>query len=144
MNIKQVQRILMGHFLFFVAATLLMVALYETGVLVPVEEGVSPSLSFVLLWAMELITIVLIPVALKLFSLRAVRRRLAARQGDALLFWGMARIHMLCLPMVANTFLYYQTMAPAFGYMAIILLLCLFFVYPSRERCYDETHPEKD
>ena len=42
-------------------------------------------------------------------------------------------------PMLINTFMYYQTMAPAFGYMAIILFLCLFFVYPSVGRCEDET-----
>ena len=42
-------------------------------------------------------------------------------------------------PWLINTFMYYQTMAPTFGYMAIILMLCLFFVYPSMERCVDET-----
>ena len=48
----------------------------------------------------------------------------------------------LCLPMLINTFMYYQTMSPAFGYMAIILVLCLFFVYPSIGRCIEETSEE--
>ena len=37
-----------------------------------------------------------------------------ARKGDALLPWGTARLNMLCLPMLINTFMYYQTMSPAF------------------------------
>ena len=91
---------------------------------------------------MELATIVVIPMALKLFSLKAIRRKLLAEKGDALLFWGTTRINMLCLPMLINTFMYYQTMSPAFGYMAIILVLCLFFVYPSIGRCIEETSEE--
>ena len=37
--------------------------------------------------------------------------------------------------MVANTFLYYIYMNVAFGYMAIILLLSLYFVLPTMARC---------
>ena len=87
-------------------------------------------------------TILVIPMALKLFSLKAIRRKLLTEKGDALLFWGTTRINMLCLPMLINTFMYYQTMSPAFGYMAIILVLCLFFVYPSIGRCIEETSEE--
>lgn len=136
---------LMGQFLLLVGLTLLLVVLYETELLTATSAGVAdPSFTFVLLTVMELVTIVAIPLSLKLFSFRAVRRRLQEQKGGALLPWGTARIQMLCLPMLLNTCLYYQTMAPAFGYMAIILLLCLFFVYPSMERCYDETHREEE
>ena len=105
--------------------------------------GADASLMFGIMVVMELLTIVVIPMALKLFSLKMIRRKLVAQKGDALLVWGTARINMLCLPMLINTFMYYQTMAPAFGYMAIILMLCLFFVYPSMERCTDETSGEE-
>jgi hypothetical protein len=37
--------------------------------------------------------------------------------------------------MMVNTWLYYMFMNVAFGYMAIILLLSLMFVYPSKVRC---------
>ena len=129
MNIKQVQRILMTNFFFMVIVSLLLVALYETEILTPMEKlGADASLMFGIMVVMELLTILVIPVAQK---------------GDALLVWGTTRINMLCLPMLINTFMYYQTMAPAFGYMAIILMLCLFFVYPSMERCTDETSGEE-
>ena len=139
MNIKQVQRILMTNFFFMVIVSLLLVGLYETEILTPTEMAGDATLMFGIMVVMELLTILVIPMALKLFSLKMIRRKLVAQKGDALLVWGTARINMLCLPMLINTFMYYQTMAPTFGYMAIILMLCLFFVYPSMERCVDET-----
>lgn len=132
----------MTNFFFMVVITLLLVALYETEILVPTDKAVDATMEFGILTMMELITILVIPMALKLFSLKAVRRKLVARKGDALLPWGTARINMLCLPMLVNTFMYYQTMSAAFGYMAIILFLCLFFIYPSIGRCEDETSNE--
>ena len=138
MNIKQVQRILLTNFFFMVVVTLLLVGLYETEILTPTDMASDATLMFVILTMMELVTIVAIPVALKMFSLKAVRRKLVARKGDALLPWGTARLNMLCLPMLINTFMYYQTMSPAFGYMSIILFLCLCFVYPSIGRCEAE------
>lgn len=142
MNIKQVQRILMTNFFFMVIVALLLVALYETEILEPTDMASDATLMFGILTMMELITIIVIPLALKMFSLKAVHRKLVLRKGDALLPWGTARINMLCLPMLINTFMYYQTMSPAFGYMAIILVLCLFFVYPSIGRCIEETSEE--
>lgn len=138
MNIKQVQRILLTNFFFMVVVALLLVGLYEMEILAPTDMASDATLMFVILTMMELVTIVVIPVALKLFSLKTIHRKLVNQKGDALLPWGTARLNMLCLPMLVNTFMYYQTMSPAFGYMAIILFLCLFFVYPSIGRCEAE------
>lgn len=142
MKIKQVQRILMTNFLFMLLVAFLLVVLYETEILTANDIAANQTMMFGILVVMELATIVVIPMALKLFSLKAIRRKLLAEKGDALLFWGTTRINMLCLPMLINTFMYYQTMSPAFGYMAIILVLCLFFVYPSIGRCIEETSEE--
>ncbi len=139
MDLKQTQKILMTNFWFVLVVTLLLVLLYETELLEPTDLPSDVNLMFFLQIVMEMVTIVAIPVALKLFSLKAVRAKLVKGKGAALLSWGTARLNMLCLPMLINTFLYYQTMSPAFGYMAIILFLCLFFIYPSKARCYVET-----
>ena len=45
--------------------------------------------------------------------------------------WGIVSLLLLELPMVVNTLLYYMYMQTTYGYMAIILLLTLPFVYPS-------------
>ena len=139
MDMKFTQRVLKANFFFMVVAALLLVALYECGILEPTGLSADVQLVFVLQTVMELLSVVAIPVSLKLFSLGAVRRRLQSGKGSALLPWGTARINMLCLPMLVNIFLYYQTMSPAFGYMGVILFLCLFFVYPSMGRCIAET-----
>lgn len=129
----------MTNFLFMVVVALLLVALYEMEWLEPTNLAGDVTLVYVITVVMELLTIVVIPLALKLFSFKWVHRKLVNGKGVALLPWGTARLNMLCLPMLINTFMYYQTMAPAFGYMAIILFLCLFFIYPSIGRCVDET-----
>ena len=46
---------------------------------------------------------------------------------------------MLLLPLWADTLLYYLYMNTTFGYLGIILVLCLPFVYPSESRCEAET-----
>ena len=52
------------------------------------------------------------------------------------------RLLILEVPMVSNTYLYYMYMNTTFGYLAIILLLCLPFVFPSLNRCLAETSEE--
>ena len=53
--------------------------------------------------------------------------------------WGVIRLSMLCFPMLVNTLFYYLFMNVAFGYMGIILFLCLFFIVPTTDRCIEET-----
>lgn len=89
--------------------------------------------------AMELLTICLIPFSLRLFKFKAVRKALAADAATALRRWGTLRMAMLTVPMMVNCVLYYQFMNVAFGYMGIIGLLCLVFVFPSKTRCESET-----
>ena len=81
-------------------------------------------------------------MALRLFRFSAVARQLTTTY--ALLRWGTLRLLMLCVPMVANTLLYYLYMNVAFGYMGIILLLCLAFVLPTKARCDAEVKTGND
>lgn len=94
--------------------------------------------------AMELITICLIPLALRLFKFKKVKTALSADAPAALRRWGTLRLAMLTVPMMVNCVLYYQFMNVAFGYMGIIGLLCLVFVYPSKTRCETETSSQEE
>ena len=94
---------------------------------------------FVIMSMMEILTIIAIPVALKLFKFKAIADKLAS---DTLLHverWGIVRLCLLNVPMVINLVCYYLFVGAGFGYLAIILFLSLFFVYPSLSRCYNET-----
>lgn len=94
---------------------------------------------FVIMSMMEILTIIAIPVALKLFKFKAIANKLAS---DTLLHferWGIVRLCLLNVPMVINLVCYYLFVGAGFGYLAIILFLSLFFAYPSLSRCYNET-----
>jgi hypothetical protein len=137
------QKILMRTFCAFMALTAIIIALCETGVL---DEGplagTNESSEFVVLSAMELLTICIIPVALRLFKFRIVARSLVTSRG--LLHYGMLRLLMLCVPMLINIVLYYLYMNVAFGYMGIILFLCMAFVVPTKGRCEAEFRSENN
>lgn len=91
----------------------------------------------------ELVTIVAIPTALRLFKTKRMRARLVTCGTKGMLGLALLRLSLLQLLIIMNTLLYYGTLSTAFGYMAIILLLCLPFVYPSRARCEEETGEER-
>lgn len=139
MDVRQVQRILLCNFFIMIGLALLLVCFYECEWIPITSMAENAQLLFVLQVLMELVTIVVIPVALKMFSFKPLRRRLIEGKGDSLLVWGTLRLNMLSVPMVFNVFFYYQSMSPAFGYLAIIIFLCLFFIYPSLDRCEAET-----
>ncbi len=87
---------------------------------------------------MELLTITLIPLSLRLFKFGFVKRQLSSSPTHALGTWGSMRLCMLILPMMVNCWLYYMFVNVTFGYMGIIGVLCLCFVYPSKDRCQME------
>ena len=128
----------MSVFRVFIAVALLLVALFETETLpIGIMEG-REQVEFGLVFFMELITVCLIPLALRLFKFKKVEADLKRHGAVALRKWGILRLLMLLLPLMKNTLLYYLFMNTTFGYMAIIVLLTTPFVYPSMSRCLSE------
>lgn len=119
-----------------------MAALFETNVLLEGDLSGNGVVEYYWTLAMELITIVAIPTALRLFRFGGVRRRLDADK-QSLLPLALLRMALLVLPMLANALLYYLFMSTTFGYMGIICLLCMTFVYPSAQRCEAEVKNEE-
>ena len=136
---KKTQRLLLGLFWGIVAVALLLVVVFETGLLESgTAAGAQVQTEFLLTALMELATVGLIPLALWLFRSKPVKADLGQRKFEALGKWGTLRLLMLGFLLVGNTLLYYIYMNTAFGYMAIITLICLPFVYPSQGRCEAE------
>lgn len=118
------------------------IALYESGVL---ESGVltdSKQTEFLAMTGMELASLAGAFLGLRLFRFQKIHDALVTKKEPALLKWGMLRLLILEVPMVLNTYLYYMYMNTTFGYLAIILLLCLPFVFPTQSRCIAETTEE--
>ena len=130
-------------YILLLAIALAIVALYEFGVL---ESGVladSKQTEFVALTVMELTSLAAAFIGLRLFKFRMIHNELVTNEEPAMLKWGLLRLLILEVPMVVNTYLYYIYMNTTFGYLAIILLLCLPFVMPTESRCLAETTEEE-
>ena len=124
---KETQKQLMIAFCTPIIICAVLVVLFESDLLLSGGCTENKSLEFLVLSIMELITICLIPLSLRLFRFGKVRKALAEKKADALLSWGVLRLGLLSVPMILNTLFYYLFMNVAFGYMAIILFLCLFY-----------------
>ena len=135
---EKTQKTLMTTWWVGILAALLLSAAFEAEVLVPGGLEGRHGLEFMVLAGFELLTIATIPLALRLFRFGAVRAALEVRPAEALKKWGLLRLVMLESLLVANTLLYYLFVKAAFGYLAIILLLCLLLVVPTRKRCEGE------
>lgn len=132
----------MTIFVSFVVMSALIVLVFETGILSSgYLAGREPS-EFILTLMMELITLGCAFLALRLFKFETIRHDLLNRKETALMKWGMIRLLLLMLPLTIDTLLYYIYIKPTFGYLAIIMVLCLPFIYPSMDRCLTETEEE--
>ena len=117
-----------------VGVAVVIAALYELDMLPSGMLAGRPQDEFLSTISMELITIVFIPVALRLFKTKDVEKRVEEGNIKAFRKWGLVRILMITVPLVLNTLLYYSFMNTTFGYMALILLICLPFIYPASRK----------
>ena len=135
---KKIRNLLLTIFVGTLCLAVCIVVLFETDVLECGLLATEKQSEFLWTTLMELITLATAFLALRLFKFEKVHRDLTERRGQALCQWGVVRLLMLTVPLLANTLLYYIYMNPTFGYLAIILVLCLPFVYPSESRCQAE------
>ena len=128
----------------FWAGFIMAATLYVCGDLVGLDMGAfadaSPTTVYAVSTVMILLTLALVPLALRLTKMRRVRDDLTSRGAQALAKWGTLRLLVLLSLLVVNTFLYYVFgFEPTFGYLAVIVVLTLPFVYPTMDRCLAET-----
>ena len=138
---KRTQCILMGFFITTIVVVVALVVLFETDVIASGLLAGDNQTEFVFTTMMELITLGFAFLSLRKFG--AIRADLFARKETALQKWGVLRLMLIQGPLWFNTLLYYLYMSPTFGYLAIILALCLPFVYPSMSRCIADTTEEE-
>ena len=136
---EKTRNILMMCFWWWLAVAIIIVVLYEGELL---ETGMlteDTSKEFVLTTLMELLSLAAVFVGLRMFKKKRIHDDLTTRKALALRFWGLIRLCIIGLPLSLNVLFYYLFMNTTFGYMAIIMALCLPFVYPTLNRCLTET-----
>jgi hypothetical protein len=139
---KKVSKQLMVFYIVQIVMALVIIVLFETGELPVGVMAADKQSEFVLTALMEILSLGAAFLGLRLFKFQAIHRDLVSRKEPAMWKWGMTRLLILQVPMVINTLLYYIYMNTTFGYLGIILLLCLPFVFPSLSRCLAETTEE--
>ena len=140
---EKVSKQLMLVYMLLVAVALVLVLLYELDVLETGFLADSKQTEFVAMTCMELTSLAAAFLGLRLFKFPKIHEELVTQKEPAMLKWGILRLLVLEIPMVSNTYIYYIYMNTTFGYLAIILLRCLPFVFPSVNRCIAETTEEE-
>ena len=136
---KQAEKILTINYFIVLAFTLVIIVFGENDWLNNV--GImhdDKSSDFIMTSIMEIITICLIPVSLRLFKFKKVRNGILSdttENHSSFIAWAIVRLGMLQLTMIVNAILYYMYMNVAFPNMGIILFLVRFFIFPTVERC---------
>lgn len=140
---KRISKNLTLIYILLTALTLAVIVVFETDML---ESGLlvgENQSEFIFTFVMELVSLGAAFLGLRLFKFKAVHDDLIAHKERAMMKWGTFRLLILQVPMLADTLLYYMYMNTTFGYLAIMLLLCLPFVFPSLNRCLAETSEEE-
>lgn len=141
---KRTKNILMTLFwsLLFVAGIIYLIA-DVLDVDIAFLSNVSQQGRFVVSTTMILLTLALVPTSLRLFRFKRVSADLLSRKEKALCKWGTIRMTTLGMLLIVNTVLYYAFgFEPSFGYLAVVVLLTMPFVFPTMSRCVAETEPE--
>ena len=132
----------MAFYIAQIALALVVVVLFELDVLPVGVMADDKQSDFIFTALMEIVSLGAAFLGLRLFKFKAIHDDLVKRQEKAMWKWGMARLIILEAPMVIDTLLYSIYMNTTYGYLAIIMLLTLPFVFPSENRCIAETSEE--
>lgn len=132
------RRPLLMFFYTYVALAACLVGIGEYGtVFDSVDTSSGGNQEYTVLTVMELLTVCLLPLALKIMGTKRVKE--SARKSDRkYTAIAAARLAMIGVPIIINILFYYVFMNVAFAYLAIIGTVCLAFVYPNRGRKEDE------
>ena len=114
------------------ALMLAAVILFETNEQLPGFLGMTEADEFKLLSVMEMLTLMSIFLMLRLFKFERIARQIEESPQRALPLWTSVRVAVMLVMIAANGLLYYGTMNTTFGYLAIIMMVSLPFVYPQK------------
>lgn len=114
------------------ALLLAAVILFETNEQLTGFLGMTEADEFKLLSVMEMLTLMSIFLMLKLFKFDRIARQIEESPQRALPLWTSVRVAVMLVMIAANGLLYYGTMNTTFGYLAIIMMVSLPFVYPQK------------
>ncbi len=140
-EIKRLLRRLQWEYAAMWVLPLLLIVLYETGVMTEGGYAGDVRAEYLMQTAGILLAVGLIPLSLRLFNLSMVNRIKRLPLPEALQSyrrWSEVRIILLLVPTLVNLSFYYQTMNTSGVWCAVITLLASLFCIPTHKRLLDE------
>ncbi|MGL4519699.1 MAG: hypothetical protein ACRCUJ_08500 [Phocaeicola sp.] len=140
-KINQLLRLLQLEYLFLWVAALLLVALYEGGILIAGGYIGDAQSTYLIQSAGILLAVGLIPIALRMFSFSLVKRIKYLDLTGALVSyrrWSEIRVGLLLAPLLVNISSYYLTLDNMGLLCASMTLIASLFCLPSRKRLENE------
>ena len=122
-----------------IVLALIIAALYECNILL--EGGLcgNTNAEFLTEMVMIMLTICVIPFALRLFKYKSVQNIIRRDPQQGYFRMALLRMLMLIVPMLANVICYYLFVNVRFFYLAVILAISLVFITPTKARQEAET-----
>ena len=108
--------------------------IFETGLCSEGNLATNEVLNYWLSLGGVAMTIILLPLALRLMKFGHVKKSIAKSEENYML-WSVIRIVMLGIPLLYNLLCYYATgCEPTFIYMALMAVVCFLFIWPSHDK----------
>ena len=142
---RQTRKTLLTLLIFFLFLLIGIISLYESAILLPGKLSGDKSIVYVQM-IMQLSTLALIPTALYLFRIPYINKNITSPNSwKGFLRWSSVRLCLLCIPAIFNILFYYlYGEAIGFFYLALILTISIFFIFPTNHRCNEERISKKD
>ena len=146
-QLKKVLNIQRFVFLAIWAAPILLVILYESGIFPKGIYQGNAQMEYVFQTACILLTIGLIPFALRMFNLNLVKRikELPLQQAlKSYRMWCDVRLGLLFVPAILGVSFYYMTLNTTNLFCACMALIASLFCVPSESRIKNELDLQED
>ena len=146
-QIKKILTIQKCDFLGIWVAPIIIAALYETGVFQKGTFQDNAQMEYIFQSVSILLTIGLIPFALRMFNLNLVKRikELPLQQAlKSYRIWSDVRLALLFVPAILGVSFYYVTMNTTNLFCACMALIATLFCIPSQSRIKNELDLQED
>ncbi len=108
--------------------------IFETGLLPEGDWAADEVLNYWLSMAGVTLTIILLPLSLRLMKFEKVKQYVAESEMNYVRC-SLVRIAMLGVPLLFNTLCYYFTgCETTYAYMALMAVVCFLFIWPSKDK----------
>ena len=140
-RINKTVKYLQAEYIMMWILPVVLVILYETGIMTEGNYAGDTRMDYILQTIGILLTVGLIPLSLRLFSLSLVKRVKQLSLPYALSSyrrWSEIRLGLLVVPVLTNLSFYYLTLNTTGLFCAALSLIASLFCVPTRKRVWDE------